>query len=162
MADSKRLAISGSYQQYKNDTAVFLTWLLQAARACGYKVSVHHSILNVGIAANIVQIPSARENNAESNATTDGFEIEINVAGAQLPLREIVNQARQLCRIADSRCKLPRSILLIARRAIDLRKKVTAHFSAREMLDDETTIGNTKHEFFTKTLEDIVDLLKDL
>ena len=33
------IAAPGTYARYKNDTAVFLTWLLRTAKECGYRVS---------------------------------------------------------------------------------------------------------------------------
>lgn len=38
MADDSMEIAPGSYRQYKNDTAAFLTWLQQVAEACAYEV----------------------------------------------------------------------------------------------------------------------------
>jgi hypothetical protein len=45
MAGDPTIAAPGSYQQYKSDTAAFLTWLQNAAKSCSWKVSSNIQIL---------------------------------------------------------------------------------------------------------------------
>ena len=130
MATSK--ATSGSYRQYKNDTSIFMTWLSQAARVCGYSPPASSKVKT--------------QQECDSRATTTRF---------GTPVKEILIQARTVVESAIPALVTPHVILKVAKRAIATRKQVTARFNAL-MANSE---ANDSHVYFTSVLEEAVELL---
>lgn len=127
-------AALGSYEQYKHDTSIFMTWLSQAARVCGYSPPAY------------IEYKSQEEVDHAAATTQFG-----------LPVKEIITQAKTIVGSKSLALKLPDVILNLAKRAIATRRQVTARFKAL-MVNHK---ADTSHDYFTKTLEEAVAILRD-
>ena len=137
----------GTYQQYKNDTAIFLTWISQATQACGW-TSV------------IPGTPDRAPNRFSHSSTTP--------QRRQTRVREIIEQARCIVGCTSPALHLPQAIVGWGKRAISTRRSFTNRLSN---LDSSTVpneisckfVGsevNESHEFFTNSLQEALDLLE--
>ena len=127
------IVATGSYQQYKKDTSVFIAWLTQAARACGYITRAS-------------RLPNDQSDaHTPTTATRFGY-----------PIREILAQAEVVSVSGSPKLRAPDNILKLARRAIATRKQVTAKFSA----SSSNAGANESHRFFTGVLEEAVEMLQ--
>ncbi|KAJ9614531.1 hypothetical protein H2200_002668 [Cladophialophora chaetospira] len=136
----------GSYQQYKNDTAVFLTWVSQAAQACGWASNVSK------------QTSPTVEQPPESSAA----------GPTNLRVREILEQAQCIVKSISTTLYLPQAVARLARRAISTRRAFTRRFSSLDLANRPTqdprdlpvAHSNKTHEFFTDTLQEALELLE--
>ena len=126
-------AAMGSYQRYKKDTSTFVTWLSQAAHACGYLLPT---------------VPS-------NSRVQQDSEFPAAPARFGFPVREILVQAKLVAESAIPALLPPSVILKVAKRAIATRKQATARFSAL-MVESPT---NDSHVFFTGVLEEALNVL---
>ena len=142
------VAAPGSYQQYKNDTAIFLTWISQAAQACGY------------VASMASQRSRASKQPSDSSTAADPSKVKV---------KEIAEQARCVVNSAAPYLRLPRNICQLAKRAINTRREFTARFlglSSRSNSGDrahdfaDSNINKT-HAYFTNTLQEALDALEE-
>ncbi|KAF2803261.1 uncharacterized protein BDZ99DRAFT_576178 [Mytilinidion resinicola] len=131
--------LPNSYEQYKNDTSVFMTWLAQAAQRCGYELP--------GKARNKTKQPSDVYEKGSQASTTERH---------ALPVKEISVQAEAVANAKTPQVKPPASILQAAQRAINTRTRFAACFSEMgiEFQADES------HRHFIGVLQHALDLLR--
>ncbi|KAJ5538207.1 hypothetical protein N7494_007686 [Penicillium frequentans] len=137
--------LQSSYTRYKDDTNSFATWLLEAATKCGHRpdglVSVSPSLKkNKGKGRSK---PKSKADGA--NASTEPFQYNATIKELQM-LAEV---------IAKSTLVVPKQILVIAKRAIKLRRQVTSWF-----LGQGDSENNKRHEHFISALEKVCETLE--
>ncbi|GAB1213302.1 hypothetical protein ATERTT37_002451 [Aspergillus terreus] len=130
--------LQSSYTRYKNDTNSFATWLLEAANKCGYQpedLTLTTPPTTSGKGKNESKAVNASVP-AQYTTTTKGLQV----------LAEFV---------AQSSLPVPEPILVIARRAIKLRKHVTSWF-----LGQGDTANNRRHAHFISAMERVCQTLE--
>ncbi|CAG8907789.1 unnamed protein product [Penicillium egyptiacum] len=130
--------LQSSYTRYKDDTNSFATWLLQAAGKCGYQppsLTSTASTLNKG--------KSKSKNKAANHS--DPVQYTTTIKDLQL-LADVV---------AKSALTVPKPVLIIAKRAIKLRKHVTSWF-----LGQGDSQNNKRHAHFISALEKVCETLE--
>ena len=90
----------------------------------------------------------------------------MSVENAQVPVREILEQARRVCESLVPILKLPHTIARFAWRAITVRREFTARFSVggneeTAASDSITSASNESHEFLTDVLQEALELLEE-
>lgn len=98
----------GTYQQYKNDTAIFLTWLSQAALVCGYKTM------------------TASTSNRLQLQQIDGT---IAASSNRGRVADIVRQASSVVNSISPVLQFPRAVARLAVRVIGTRRVFTAQYA---------------------------------
>ncbi|KAL4982461.1 hypothetical protein BDW68DRAFT_57779 [Aspergillus falconensis] len=129
--------LQGSYARYKADTDTFATWLLETANQCGYRPPTLFAT-----------VPTAKTGKHKGkNDDADVVPLQYSVTTKDLQkLAEV---------IASSALTVPKSVLMIAKRAIKLRKAVTSWF-----LGQGDSMNNKRHAYFITALEQICETLE--
>lgn len=130
--------LQSSYTRYKDDTNSFATWLLKAARECGYQP---HGLTST--APTMKKAKSKSKNKAANNS--DPVQYTTTIKDLQL-LADVV---------AKSALTVPKPVLIIAKRAIKLRKHVTSWF-----LGQGDSENNKRHAHFISALEKVCETLE--
>ena len=147
-----------SYQRYKEDTNTFITWLSQAARACGFKLAENKS---EKVATPRLKGKARKEARAQAASSTDyqsGPNEErkaVHVSKYEMTSRSLIEQAEVVGN--SGRAKIPVNVLKVARRAIKARKRCTNWFTETKSKDEACTQA---HAHFTAVLEQALSILK--
>ncbi|KAI9704658.1 MAG: hypothetical protein M1820_005406 [Bogoriella megaspora] len=132
-------SLANTYQQYKDDTAVFLTWLSHTAQACGYVAPASRG--------NESRQPSAVGKGSPSTAKPKRYTV---------PISEILPQAKQVAESSEPFSILPSSIGAIGRRAVSARENFATRF-----LDLGVDVGSDKsHVHFAQVLKSAIEILE--
>ncbi|OKL55762.1 hypothetical protein UA08_09044 [Talaromyces atroroseus] len=132
--------LQSSYARYKADTNTFAIWLLETASRCGYRPSTLSA-----------PVPTAKEGKSKRKGKSDDPD-----ADPSLHYRATTKDLQKLADvIAHSALTVPKSVLIIAKRAIKLRKAVTSWF-----LGQGDSTNNRRHAHFIDVLEQICDALE--
>ena len=129
---NSRAFLSPCYQQYKSDTSIFLTWLSQAAKACGYSPPA------------LPKNDTKKECDAKATITRYGFSV-----------REILVQAKAVAGSITPVLRIPSIISRLAARAIKTRRAFTNRFKELDVGEH----ANDTHRYFTSVLEEALGLL---
>jgi hypothetical protein len=130
--------LQSSYTRYKDDTNSFATWLLQAAIKSGYKP---HGLTSTASTLNRGQ------RKGKKTAANDSDPVQYTTTIKDLQVLADV--------VAKSALTVPKTVLIIAKRAIKLRKHVTSWFLGRG--DSEK---NNRHAHFISALEKVCETLE--
>lgn len=155
MATDMKIVLPGSYQQYKTDTAAFLTWLLRTAKTCGYEVCDSNwtrkfCLLNLRTKCLLQFTTSSAQDETAQEAS-----VLLKVAGRNMPVREVLVQARLIRASSSPLCKIPAGVVKLAERAISGRQTRTEHFKTMH-----PSAADGTHTFFTTTLRQALDMLE--
>ncbi|KAJ5088391.1 hypothetical protein N7456_012007 [Penicillium angulare] len=137
--------LQGSYKRYKEDTNAFATWLLEAAVKCGYKPD---DFENQGTTSQSGKDKGKK--NKKKKKT-----VNLSASGPVQYFTSIKELQVIAELVAKSSLTVPRPILALARRAINLRKHVTSWF-----LGQGDSKNNERHAHFISALEIICDTLE--
>lgn len=137
--------LQSSYTRYKDDTNSFATWLLEAATKCGHRPDGLASIPPSLKKGKGKGRSKAKSKNDGANASTEPIQYNATIKELQI-LAEVV---------AKSTLVVPKQILVIAKRAIKLRRQVTSWFFGQG--DSE---NNKHHEHFISALEKVCETLE--
>jgi hypothetical protein len=133
--------LQSSYTRYKDDTNSFAAWLLEAATKCGYQPD--------DLVSSTTRLRASKgkykSKKRESGAASDPIQYTTTIKDLQV-LAEV---------IAKSTLTVPTAVLLIAKRAIKLRKQVTSWFLGQGDLE-----SNKHHEHFVSALEKVCETLE--
>ncbi|KAK2811591.1 hypothetical protein FQN50_001933 [Emmonsiellopsis sp. PD_5] len=130
--------MQSSYNRYKEDTNTFATWLLETANQCGYRLPALSATLSTA-------------QKGKRKGKKDG-----QVADTTLQYSATTKDLQTLAEVvASSAVAVPGPVLLIAKRAIKLRKTVTSWFLGRG-----DSSGNKRHAHFITALENICETLE--
>jgi hypothetical protein len=132
-------SLQSSYSRYKDDTNSFATWLLEAAGKCGFQP---HDLISP--APNLKKNDKRKSNNKAANPS-DPIQYTTTIKDLQL-LADVV---------AKSALTVPRAVLIIAKRAIKLRRLVTSWF-----LGQGDSENNKRHVHFISALEKVCETLE--
>ncbi|KZZ92551.1 hypothetical protein AAL_06177 [Moelleriella libera RCEF 2490] len=125
--------VKDSYKQYKADTDRFATWLVNAAKKCGRQPR---------------DWPQAADRGKGRTKTT--------AAPAAAKYRATISELKESARcVSEAAVNVPATVLALAKRAIALRKSVTALF-----LHGGSSDSNKRHAHFVEVLEDICQTLE--
>jgi hypothetical protein len=174
-------SLVGSYQQYKNDTNVFTTWLSKAAAACGYKspraaaappssppkpVLTSKSLTATSSASNLTLAEKLRAQ-AEKKAKKreekkKGTSVDLAPEPVPIPTLKHTVKTQELLRQAEAvsespKTKIPDAIMLVVERAIQARKRCTTWFERTGIDNGQSTDG---HRHFIEILEQTLKILK--
>ncbi|KAJ5777259.1 hypothetical protein N7520_000505 [Penicillium odoratum] len=130
--------LQSSYRRYKDDTNSFATWLLEAAGKCGYRPTT---------------LPSTAASHNRGKSKSKNNAVNSNPVQYSASLKDLQIFAEI---IAKSSLAVPEPVLIIAKRAIKLRKEVTSWFLGQGNSDN----NNKRHSHFISVLEDICDSLE--
>ncbi|KAK2792486.1 hypothetical protein FQN52_003421 [Onygenales sp. PD_12] len=131
--------LQSSYARYKADTNTFATWLLETANQCGYQLPALSATISTSTAA------KGKRKGKKDGKAADALQYSATTKDLQT-LAEVV---------ASSAVTVPKPVLLIAKRAIKLRKAVTSWF-----LGQGDSSGNKRHAHFITALEKICETLE--
>lgn len=137
--------LQSSYTRYKDDTNSFATWLLEAATKCGHRPDGLASIPPSLKKGKGKGRSKAKSKNDGANASTEPIQYNATIKELQM-LAEVV---------AKSTLVVPKQILVIAKRAIKLRRQVTSWF-----LGQGDSENNKRHEHFISALEKVCETLE--
>jgi hypothetical protein len=174
-------SLAGSYQQYKNDTNVFTTWLSKAAAACGYKSPraaaapppsppkpflTSKSLTATSSASNLTLAEKLRAQ-AEKKAKKreekkKGTSLDLAPEPVPIPTLKHTVKTQELLRQAEAvsegpKTKIPDAVMLVVERAIQARKRCTAWFERTGIDNSQSTDG---HRHFIEILEQTLKILK--
>lgn len=177
---------SSSYKQYKNDTSVFITWLGQAAEACGYKPQPKTKISETAFekpepvppkiapkpTASVIVAPrlkgkarkAAKQAPGQTTAKPLGLDPEHDhvpnvkeYAVTTLDLQEQLDVISQ----SKSKISMPSGIKKLLQRAIDARKRCSEWYESGS--ESETAVDdNGGHRHFIGVLQDALSKLSSL
>ncbi|KAJ5548918.1 hypothetical protein N7513_006152 [Penicillium frequentans] len=139
------LAIDNAYTRYKDDTNSFATWLLEAATKCGHRPD------------GLVSVPPPLKKNkgkgrSKAKSKADGA----NASTEPIQYNATTKELQMLAEVvAKSTLVVPKQILVIAKRAIKLRRQVTSWF-----LGQGDSENNKRHEHFISALEKVCETLE--
>lgn len=153
MASDTQIAVPRSYQQYKADTAVFLAWLQRTALKCGYEVGC--LCKSRPVHADTKQYDAKHTSSVKDSLPV----VKIKVADWQLPVREIIEQARVICDSTSSTSVLPRAVFKAAKRAIKTRENFGILHRKVVTGDGDHQNQNDSHAHFTHVLKSALDIL---
>ncbi|KAL4975522.1 hypothetical protein BDW66DRAFT_66179 [Aspergillus desertorum] len=129
--------LQSSYARYKADTNTFATWLLETANQCGYQPPT--------LFATVPTAKKGKRKGKNDNSDADPLHYSATTKDLQ-KFAEV---------IAGSALTVPKSVLMIAKRAIKLRKAVTSWF-----LGQGDSTNNKRHAHFITALEQICETLE--
>ena len=125
----------GTYKRYKSDTAIFISWLVETAKACGNEASIDRG----------EKIKPSVQSGKKSTSSTQQHKIK---------LKELRNLGYA---IAQSAISVSPLVLATAKRAIALRKRCAKWFSSSRKGSDNSDEG---HSYFISVLEEVIELLE--
>lgn len=131
--------LQGSYKRYKADTNAFATWLLETGFQQGYQPP--------GLAAALLTAKKRKRRGGSRGKATNTGPIEYNATLQEL---QVIAEV-----VATSPAPVPKSVLAIARRAIEGRKKISSWFMGQGYSVEDAT-----HAYFITVLEQICDDLE--
>ncbi|KAI1144327.1 hypothetical protein F5Y05DRAFT_418364 [Hypoxylon sp. FL0543] len=151
-----------SYRQYKDDTAVFMTWLRAAAEACGYKnkakevsatASSEASGSGVKTPASSQRIKGKARKTAKRIPPMGSGNSLDNIAAVKhaVSMRELVAQVNTICS-SKARINMPKSIKGCLKQAIDARQRCSDWYENTE--HKKSVYDEGGHRFFIKVLQD--------
>ncbi|KAI4131242.1 MAG: hypothetical protein LQ338_001336 [Usnochroma carphineum] len=170
--------LAGSYKRYKQDTALFTTWLAKAAASCGYKPNVtqRHQSEQAGPSKS----PAAKENSeapkaggrlkgkerkAAKDAAARSKNTDDDVAPSQPPstvrytitTSELLRQAEAVrCSHVKSHVKMPASLRTVVERAIRARQRCSEWFKKSEV---RNKYSDKQHTHFIEILKQSLETL---
>lgn len=137
--------LQSSYSRYKDDTNSFATWLLEAATKCGYRPDVLAPIQS-----------SLKGEKGHGRSKTKSKMNRANASTGPIHYNATVKELQMLAEVvAKSTLVVPKQILIIAKRAINLRRQVTSWF-----LGQGDSENNKRHEHFISALEKVCETLE--
>lgn len=160
--------LAGSYNRYKEDTAVFTTWLSKAAIACGYqapKVARQEKTepkkqKDQGSAGRLKgkARKEAKEAAGASKGSPTNAEPSPPVTRYEITTQELLKQASAVAASKTSGVEIPQSIIRVAQRAINARRRCAAWFQKTGVKDED---GSTaRHINFVGVLEKALSALR--
>jgi len=158
--------LSSSYQQYKQDTNVFTTWLHQAARACGYKSATTPpaETATKSPAAGVITAPSqrlkgkARKLAKQSGASRPSEPVKPvpKATKYKVTTQELLQQVEVVVKSTKKNVGLPGGIQSVLQRAISARQRCAIWYAQ----SGGDVASNKGHQKFIETLQNALNLLK--
>lgn len=150
-------SLAGSYQQYKEDTTVFTTWLAKTAIACGYKMPSQTLAESSVLSETVNSIPikrrkgKAREVPVDSSneATESRQSVTYTVS-----TRELVKQAEV---VAENRKRgIPQRLKRVVKRAIDVRQRCADWYKLSEVTNAYSDDGKLRSHRASDTKTELI------
>ncbi|MCJ1353173.1 MAG: hypothetical protein MMC33_003158 [Icmadophila ericetorum] len=176
--------LASSYERYKQDTALFTTWLTQAAARCGFKSNdikqqERDVTLNsnpgpsMSVVSNAGEPSSSRlkgkDRKLAKQAAVDGkikgpanFEESLpssTIGQYTVTTKDLLSQARAVAECVKPRVTLPASLQSIVERAIHARQRCTEWFRKSNIRNRYADESDKRHLHFTGVLEESLKLL---
>lgn len=137
--------LQSSYTRYKDDTNSFATWLLEAATKCGHRPD--------GL---VSSPPSLKKGKGKGRSKAKSKVGGANASTKPIQYNATIKELQMLAEVvAESTLVVPKQILVIAKRAIKLRRQVTSWF-----LGQGDSENNKRHEHFISALEKVCETLE--
>ena len=168
--------LAGSYKKYKQDTALFTTWLANAAASCGYKPEATkrpHSDQPAQVKSlnNQPPLPSApklkgRERKLARDAAARAKKANDDIPKSQVPATvkytittaELLRQAEAVTQSRPtSRVQMPASLRAIVERAIRARQRCSEWFQKSEV---HNKYADNRHTHFIEILKQSLNILE--
>ena len=175
--------LAGSYKKYKQDTALFTTWLAQAAAACGYKPKVKRSQdpdQSVKVKSQAAGEPSGvskptlsstgrlkgKERKAAKDAADKEKKQNVETSNPRVPSTvkytvttgELLRQAEAVVQShIQSHVKLPASLQSIVERAIRARQRCSEWFQKSGV---QNKYADKQHTHFIEILKQSLTILE--
>lgn len=172
--------LTSSYQRYKEDTDVFMTWLSQSTRACGYQPPNKPTVATAATVAAAAPTPSPAAPSAtatpkgprlkgkerklakeaakekEKPPTPSPNKDEPSTVKYTVSTHEILIQATVIVG-SEKRVFMPRDVQKVACRAIQARQRCSDWFEQVGMENDGSVEG---HNYFIQVLRKVYDMLR--
>lgn len=170
--------LAGSYERYKQDTALFTTWLAKAAATCGYKPkatkrqnSEQPGPTNPPAAISEPDLPSTgrlkgKERKAAKDAADKAKRPNFVSSESQAPstvkytitTEELLRQAEAVSQShATSRVQMPASLRAVLERAIRARQRCSEWFQKSEVRNE---YADKQHIHFIEILKQSLTILE--
>ena len=179
--------LAGSYQRYKQDTALFTTWLAKAAASCGYKpqakkrqlskpgptkppAPIESSQVSKAAIPEPVVPPTRRLKGKERKAAKDAANKEkkpnVHTSESQAPstvkytitTAELLRQAEAVTQSrVKSRVQMPASLRTVVERAIRARQRCSEWF---QKSDVHNKYADKQHTHFIEILKQSLKILE--
>ncbi len=168
--------LAGSYERYKQDTALFTTWLAQTAATCGYKpTEIHRQDVTSesakpgsnnlsgsngprlkGKDRKAAKDAAAKENKAKPSMG-DAKAEAVTTVKYTVTTRELLDQAKAVAESAvKPRITMPFSLRKVVEKAIGARQRCTEWFQKSKIQNKHS---DQQHMHFVKVLEDSLSVL---
>ena len=178
--------LASSYERYKQDTALFTTWLAQAAASCGFKSNsslqqerdvppTPSPVLSSISAGKSMDKPSSSrlkgkdrklaKKAAEEGKAKGSTTLPENLSGSTIrqytvTTKDLLSQAKAIAECIKPRVTLPASLQSIVQRAISARQRCTAWFRESNIRNKYTDEADKRHLHFISVLEESLKLLE--
>ncbi|RDI78406.1 hypothetical protein Vi05172_g11604 [Venturia inaequalis] len=155
-APGKKEQLASSYKRYKQDTNVFITWLSEAAQACGWNppAQLEYLVETPASSSAPSAISSSKKTGRKNHKKVDETRASLGLSGSpticKIPVQEIVRQVEIIAGSGQKSICMPPSVTRILRRAITARKQCAAWF---QTTDTSNSLANDSHQYFIDVLE---------
>lgn len=170
--------LAGSYKRYKQDTALFTTWLANTAASCGYKPEAtkrRHSEqpapVKTSAATSYSDVPKparlkGKERKIAKDAAAKAKKANGDISEAQPPstvkyaitTAELLRQAEAVTQSrARSRVQMPANLRAVVERAIRARQRCSEWFQKSEV---HNKYADNQHTHFIETLKRSLKILE--
>jgi hypothetical protein len=156
-----------SFQQYKEDTNVFITWIHEASKTCGRRAHTASAVKNVSTEvapSPVIAAPSrrlkgkARKEAKSASAPVTPTPPEPKYVRHKVSTAEILEQAHAIAQPAIQRQALPVSVRRIVERAITTRRRCAAWYRSQV---DADKASNDGHRHFINVLQNALSILDE-
>lgn len=156
--------LTGSYKKYKGDTSIFLTWLAEASKACGFKTNSNKQDA-LPISPNIPKEPKlkgrarklardAAPKEPQSKPTTP--EQQFPKTRYTVTIDEIERQVKVVASTNKKKIQMPLHVRRILERAVNVRERCAKWFKETGV---ENGYSNEGHAHFINVLRTALDQL---
>ena len=168
--------LAGSYKKYKQDTALFTTWLANAAASCGYKPRATKrpdseqpaQVKSVNTELPMPSTPKlkGRERKIARDAAAKAKKANSDIPQPQMPstVKYTITTAEMLCQAeaitqshARSHVHMPASLRAVVERAIRARQRCSEWFQKSEV---HNKYADNQHTYFIEILKQSLTILE--
>lgn len=157
--------VDSAYKRYKNDTSIFVRWLSENGKKCGYDVKTieqegHSAPAPAAVKSTRLKGKArkeAKKEQARPPASSKSVEDEAEKPSAYslVSPKDLVPLATAIATSTKPLITVPADIIRAGLRAVSARKRATAHFVSKTA-DIETAKSNDGHSYFTSVMEKVI------
>ena len=149
-----------TYKKYKDDTSIFIKWLADTAKQCGYVVKETTASQNAETSAKTLRLTGKARKQAKQESSSKTVEASSIIPSASYNIvdcGELLPSAKAIADFKDPTVKIPSEIIRAALRAVSARKRFTAYFRNKTKAgNDETSRETDRHSYFIALMEEVL------
>lgn len=146
--------------RYKADTDAVATWLLSTAMALGYAIS--HGSRGADPAVKGPRLKGKARTLAQASQPGVGINGESITSAYRIKIVDFTHLAEFIVKVNKPRVKVSRQFVLQLRHAIKTRKSHQARYESRCAATAESMVSVCGHEYFIRTLESGMEILRPI